>query len=103
MVQATPTGRELKLMESMLNRVRKLCTMASVGNVRIMIDAEHSYFQPAIDAIAKEMSLEFNTERPVVYNTYQCYLKDSRWRLNADIESSRRKVRRPQSCVASVA
>lgn len=27
----------------------------------------------------------------MVLNTYQCYLKDSRFRLNADIESARRQ------------
>jgi hypothetical protein len=42
------------------------------GNVRIMIDARHSYFQPAIDAIAKVGLLD----RPVVpLLTYQCYLR----------------------------
>ena len=54
------------------------------------------YFQPAIDSIAKDMMREFNTASvPTVYNTYQCYLKDSRFRLNADIESARRQVRAP--------
>ena len=42
-----------------------------------MIDAEHSYFQPAIDHAAMEVQRRFNTREPVVYNTYQCYLKDS--------------------------
>ena len=42
-----------------------------------MIDAEHSYFQPAIDHAAMEVQRRFNAREPVVYNTYQCYLKDS--------------------------
>ncbi len=42
-----------------------------------MIDAEHSYFQPAIDHAAMEVQRQFNAREPVVYNTYQCYLKDS--------------------------
>jgi Proline dehydrogenase len=38
------------------------------------------------------MMREFNGgEHPIVLNTYQCYLKDSRFRLNADIESARRQ------------
>jgi proline dehydrogenase len=71
--------------------VRTLCAAAADGGARIMIDAEHSYFQPAIDMIAKQMQREFNRRAPVVLNTYQCYLKDSRFRLNADIESARRQ------------
>ena len=47
------------------------------SGVRVMIDAEHSYFQPAIDHAAMEVQRRFNGREPVVYNTYQCYLKDS--------------------------
>jgi proline dehydrogenase len=90
-MQATPTEEELQLMEAMVERVRRLCRMAADSGVRIMIDAEHHYLQPAIDSLAKDMMREFNRRVPVVYNTYQCYLKDSRFRLNADIESARRQ------------
>ncbi len=45
-----------------------------------MIDAEHSYFQPAIDHAAMEVQRCFNQREPTVYNTYQCYLKDSQSR-----------------------
>ena len=77
-------------MSSMLDRVRTLCATAADAGLRIMIDAEHQYFQAAIDSIAKDMMREFNRDVPIVFNTYQCYLKDSRFRLNADIESARR-------------
>ena len=56
-----------------------------------MIDAEHSYFQPAIDHAAMEVQRRFNAKEPVVYNTYQCYLKDSSARHELfDSSSSRR-------------
>ena len=42
--------------------------------VRLMVDAEHSYFQPAIDHAAVELQRRFNKDGVVILNTYQAYL-----------------------------
>ena len=38
-----------------------------------MIDAEHSYFQPAIDHATLELQRFFNVHKPTVFNTIQGY------------------------------
>lgn len=40
------TTEEVRMAEAMMERVRTLAKAAHDSNVKLMIDAEHSYFQP---------------------------------------------------------
>jgi proline dehydrogenase len=57
-------------------RVLQLCQAASNANVPILIDAEDSWYQPAIDATVEAMMQTFNTEKAIVFNTLQMYRHD---------------------------
>ncbi|TZF83742.1 proline dehydrogenase [Pedobacter sp. BS3] len=70
-------------------RVSMICAAAEHAGVPVMIDAEESWIQPAIDKLATEMMKRFNRDKAVVYNTYQLYLRHKEESLKADIETAR--------------
>ncbi|KAK9391471.1 proline dehydrogenase 1 mitochondrial [Crotalus adamanteus] len=69
------TQEEERQMKRMLQRMDVLAKKAVGVGVRLMVDAEQTYFQPAISRLTLEMQRRFNQERPAIFNTYQCYLK----------------------------
>lgn len=83
---------ERKLMGSMRKRLDDLVSLASSLGVRLMIDAEHTYFQPAIDNITINLMKKYNKSSsfPVIFSTYQMYLKDSLSRLNCDMDRAKK-------------
>jgi proline dehydrogenase len=68
-----------------LDRLGRICAAAAASNLPVLIDAEQTWVQPWIDLCSFLMALRHNHARPVVYNTYQLYLKDSYSRLQQDI------------------
>ncbi|XP_038675850.1 proline dehydrogenase 1, mitochondrial-like [Scyliorhinus canicula] len=85
------TEEEELQMKRMLQRMDVLAKEALKKRVRLMIDAEQTYFQPAISRLTLAMQRKFNTEEPVIFNTYQCYLKDAYDNVTMDVELSRRE------------
>ncbi|GAA6063392.1 hypothetical protein JCM10212_002963 [Sporobolomyces blumeae] len=71
--------------------LRRVASEAQKQGVRLLVDAEQSWFQPAIDHFADLLSEEFNKPdpslpgpaAPIVYNTYQCYLRTTPSKLQA--------------------
>lgn len=61
----------------LLKRVDKLCGAAHNNGVRIMIDAEETWLQDAIDYVAMTMMECYNKESVTVLNTYQMYRKNA--------------------------
>lgn len=89
--KAVLTIEELGLLDAMVKRVDILAEAAAASGVRLLVDAEHSYFQPAIDAVVAQLQRCHNTKEPIIYNTYQCYLTDVHDRMTMDLERARRE------------
>lgn len=90
----TPSVEEIVLMRKMSERLHILAEEAAVCGTKLLIDAEHTKYQPAIDNLVLELKQKYNaktrTSRPVIFNTYQCYLKDARERIRTDLQRSER-------------
>ena len=89
---ATPSMEEFDLFTAMHERVMIIAKEASDCGVRLLIDAEQSKYQPAIDNLALGLQQIYNdkekTDVPIIFNTYQAYLKDAQRRIQIDLERS---------------
>ncbi|KAG1933400.1 hydroxyproline dehydrogenase isoform X1 [Pimephales promelas] len=70
-----------------LQRLNKIGE-ASVNKVRVLVDAEYTYMNPALSLITMAMMKKFNQESAWIWNTYQCYLKESKNLLLDAIQTS---------------
>jgi proline dehydrogenase len=57
-------------------RFEKICQTASERDVRLFVDAEESWIQPAIDKLTEKMMTKFNHHKAIIYNTIQLYRHD---------------------------
>ncbi|KAL2653378.1 hypothetical protein R1flu_021506 [Riccia fluitans] len=99
--QEAPDGlslQEERELQSAQERLRQLSEACAARGLSMLVDAEYSTIQPAIDYMTYAAAFEFNKGvgvgvSPVVYNTLQTYLKDAPSRLAlAKAESSRRNA-----------
>ncbi|XP_051530945.1 hydroxyproline dehydrogenase [Myxocyprinus asiaticus] len=70
-----------------LRRLNKIGE-ASASKVRVLVDAEYTYMNPALSLITMAMMKKFNQKSAWIWNTYQCYLKESRNLLLDAIQTS---------------
>lgn len=70
------TDAESKAWDRVLARVDALCSRAAALGTPIFIDAEETWLQGAIDALALDQMRKHNTKRAVVFNTIQLYRHD---------------------------
>ncbi|KAJ7088235.1 FAD-linked oxidoreductase-like protein [Mycena crocata] len=62
--------------------LERICARAQARGVRIIIDAEYTWYQPALDALALALMRRFNAlnetqtqTQPLIYATFQAYLR----------------------------
>jgi len=70
------TPEEAEQFDLFKQRVHTLCHTSVQANTPILIDAEDSWYQKALDDVVRDMMAEFNKEQVFVYNTLQMYRTD---------------------------
>ncbi|XP_056433073.1 hydroxyproline dehydrogenase isoform X2 [Gadus chalcogrammus] len=65
--------------------------VASVHKVRVLVDAEYTYMNPALSLVTMAMMKKFNQGGVWIWNTYQCYLKEARGFLQEALDVSSRE------------
>ena len=70
------TDSERNEWERIQLRIDACCNAAKQIGVKMLIDAEESWIQPAIDEIAESLMEKYNKKTPVIYTTLQMYRKD---------------------------
>lgn len=63
-------------------RLQELCQKCVQGNMPLLVDAEQTWVQPAIDYFTYSAAIMHNKgDNPIVFGTIQTYLKDAKERL----------------------
>ncbi|KAG0151408.1 hypothetical protein CROQUDRAFT_667965 [Cronartium quercuum f. sp. fusiforme G11] len=97
---STFTPEDQRTMENLMGELRGICSAAKQAKVIVMIDAEYSWFQPALDRLATLLAAEFNkpdpedlknrNSFPTVYNTFQTLLRSTPERVVEALEAADR-------------
>lgn len=82
---------ELSVWRSIERRFRQVCEASAAVGKSLLVDAEMSNVQPAIDYLTLSNALAFNRTSPLLYNTYQLYTKDGLQRLQTSASSAKAK------------
>ena len=72
-------------------RVEGICTAAHAADVPVLVDAEESWTQDALDVLVTRMMQRFNGQRAIVYNTVQLYRHDRLAFLRKEAEMAKAK------------
>ncbi|MGE0635069.1 MAG: proline dehydrogenase family protein [Bacteroidia bacterium] len=87
--KAKLTPQEEAEYKKVIERFDRICRAAHDAAIFVMVDAEETWIQDAIDEITEEMMKKYNREKAVVFNTLQLYRHDRLAFLKATVEKAK--------------
>ena len=85
------TSSEKEDWQRVRNRYEEVCKMAYDNKVILMIDAEESWMQDAVDHLVNEMMEKYNKEKAYIWNTIQMYRTGRLEYMAQDLERAKSK------------
>ena len=85
------TSSEKEEWQRVRNRYEEVCKMAYDNKVILMIDAEESWMQDAVDRLVNEMMEKYNKEKAYIWNTIQMYRTGRLEYMAQDLERAKSK------------
>ena len=85
------TSSEKEEWQRVRNRYEEVCKMAYNNKVILMIDAEESWMQDAVDHLVNEMMEKYNQEKAYIWNTIQMYRTGRLEYMAQDLERAKSK------------
>ncbi|MDX1904098.1 MAG: proline dehydrogenase family protein [Thermonemataceae bacterium] len=82
---------ERKEWQKTLQRFDNICKKASELDLNLLIDAEETWIQDTIDTMVYEAMEKYNTQRALIYNTYQLYRADMLQNLRLAFSEAQQK------------
>ncbi|KAH6917734.1 proline dehydrogenase [Coprinopsis sp. MPI-PUGE-AT-0042] len=95
------TPGEIHQLRELYEDLVDVCKRGQEKGVRIIIDAEHSWYQPALDAFTLVLMRQFNAVpqadsknpaqmKPLIYGTYQAYLRRTPSQIAYHLQDAKR-------------
>jgi proline dehydrogenase len=78
------TEEESAEFERIQHRLNSICQLAYELDVKVLIDAEHSWIQDNIDVLTLGYMKQYNIKKAIIFNTYQLYRHDKLASLKSD-------------------
>ncbi|MGC4129576.1 MAG: proline dehydrogenase family protein [Bergeyella sp.] len=85
------TSSEKEEWEKVCRRYEEVCRFAHEKNVILMVDAEETWIQSAVDNLVNSMMEKYNKEKPIVWNTVQMYRTGRLEYLQEDLKRATEK------------
>lgn len=84
-------AKDKEAYDRIFDRIERICKSGFENSVPVFIDAEESWIQDTIDRIVVEMSVKYNKEKAIIFNTLQMYRHDRLEYMKAIIDQASRE------------